>query len=183
MKGGITMNIQALWLVPCLVFAGCATIDWTNPGETEKRVRVTHAVLEKTIQYEGPDIGWGDTLRLRAWDSQSRKYNHDLQTMERNLTRYQIYVGDAYDGTWRFYHAAYDSDGNPLDTTLIARKVGYCSMHGCSKSEHVGVNVTRDYLDTHATSGVQFTLSGKAGNAVFFIPGGYIKGFLAAVPQ
>lgn len=92
---------------------------------------------------------------------------------------YQIYVMDYYSGDWRFYDSAYDSNGNRLDTTLISRKVDSCDRYGCSHEEHIGLNVTRTYLEENKEGGIRLKISGKAGEEVFSIPSGYIKAFLS----
>ena len=86
---------------------------------------------------------------------------------------------DYYGGDWRFYNSAYDSNGNSLDTTKISQDVGSCSTSGCSHFEHLGLNVTREYLEKNQDSGIRFKVSGKAGEEVFSIPSAYIKAFLS----
>lgn len=167
---------KTLLVATSLILSGCVSqpkINWTIPEETQNRVQIENDEFEKTIKYRGPDVSEGiDAVFIRAWN--------DLKT---KTTSYQIYVSDYYWGDWRFYRTAYDSDGNNLDTTLIDRDIGSCGQYRCSHYEHVGLNVTREYLEKHTASGIRFKLSGKAGEEIFSIPGAYIKGFLDAVPQ
>ena len=88
---------------------------------------------------------------------------------------------DHYDGDRRFYDSAYDSNGNRLDTTIISRDVGACSAYGCSHEEHIGFNVSREYLEKAQGDGIQFKVSGKAGEMIYSLPSAYIKAFLSVV--
>ncbi|MEO6024533.1 MAG: hypothetical protein ABIP64_15745, partial [Burkholderiales bacterium] len=86
---------------------------------------------------------------------------------------------DFYTGEWRFYDRAFDSDGQELQTTEISRKVVECKRRVCSHLEHLGIKVTRVYLETKQESGVRFKVIGKSGEEVFYIPPAYIRAFLS----
>lgn len=142
--------------------------------EVATAVRVSRDDFKKVTNYRGPDIEAGafDSLFLRAWKPDGAQ------------TNYQVYVADYYTSEWRFYTSADDSDGTRLNVTLIDREVGSCSRYGgCSHFEHMGINITRDYLERKAESGMTFQISGRGGKEVFFIPGFHIKGFLASTPK
>ncbi|MBA5248973.1 MAG: hypothetical protein FE834_05490 [Gammaproteobacteria bacterium] len=173
-----------LILVPIFLFS-CVTIpkiNWNNPNETQKRVTITHDNFEKIIEYKGPNalcnysrVGSCDgyfagNVFIRAW-----KY------IKTNSVSYQIYIKDLVYDDWKYYDTAYDSDGNELDTTVISRDVDSCNARGCELYEHIGINISRDYLVEHITSGIQLQLSGKAGKDTFSITGAYIKGFLTKI--
>ena len=111
-----------------------------------------------------------DYLFIRAW-----KYDNNP-----NIS-YQIYVKDRYGDNWRYYEHAYDSDGSKIDTTLISRDVSSCSQYGCAFDEHIGLNVSKAYLESHKETGIRFKISGTGGEEIFFIPGTYIKAFLEVV--
>lgn len=130
--------------------------------------------FKKLVSFSGPNAArdLGDRVFIRAW-------KHDAQSQ----TFYQIYIADYYDGPWRFYTETYDSDGTRLKTTVISRDTGTCSKYGCSHIEHLGVDVTKSYLESKAETGVSFKISGKAGEEVFFLPNEYIKGFLNATSR
>ena len=157
-----------------LGLTGCAItppVNWNIPSETEIRVRIENDDFKKHTIYRGPDIaGWRDSLFIRAW----RNYGS-------NHVTYQIYIQDHYSGDWRFYNRAFDSNGNNLDLIEISRDVGSCGQYGCSFDEHVGVKIDRKYLDDSVKTGIRIKLYGKAGQEIFFIPGGYIQGFLKKV--
>jgi hypothetical protein len=160
------------------------SLNVNDPQAVSRAIKVNRDDFKKITRYVGPyAVGGtlllggkevsrgGDVVFLRAWKTDSI-----------GSINYQIYVMDKYNGHWRFYDSAYDSNGNGLNTTLIDREVGSCSGSGsCSHAETLGLNVTREYLEKNQESGIRFQVSGKAGKEVFFIPGGYIKGFLSAV--
>lgn len=146
-------------------------VDWNKPIETSSRVKIERDEFKKVITFTGPDIaGFFDAVYIRAW-----------KFINTSNFEYQIYVMDQYDGDWRFYNSAYDSSGNRLDTLLISREVGSCSTYSCSHYEHIGINVSKEYLDNHLSNGIKFKVSGNAGEQVFYIPGAYIEGFLSKV--
>lgn len=172
-------TVAALALFTALSLTGCVMphraaqipVDWNDPATVAQRITAIHDNFKKHTKYEGPNIGsYGDILMIRAW-----------QLDDTGTTNYQIYVADYYDAEWRFYNSAYDNKGTKLDVTLISRDIGYCSKYsGCSHTEHVGVNVTRPYLEKNLAEGIYLQLSGKTGEEIFFIPGGYIKAMLDA---
>lgn len=169
----MTKTTAASLLLFVSLLAGCAgaMVDWNDPQSIAGQIQIKRDDFKKLVEFKGPDCSTSiyDRLFIRAW-----KEDHET------VVRYQIYVMDYYDNSrWRFYNSAWDSNGNRLSTTVIARDVGSCSRYGgCSHIEHVGVNVSRKYLEKNKESGVRFKLSGKAGEEVFFIPPGYIKAFL-----
>jgi hypothetical protein len=125
----------------------------------------------KVTKYEGPNTATdgNDNVFLRAIKPDGAK------------AEYLIYVADYYTYTnnWRFYHSAYDSNGNSLKVNVILREVKSCNSTWCSYIEHLGLDVSRDYLEKNQETGIRFKIVGKAGEEVFFIPSGYIKAFLA----
>ena len=102
---------------------------------------------------------------------------------------YQIYVEDEYTHEiqrsglgWRFYSAAYDSDGNPLPTQKISRTVNWCGRYVCSYLEVLGIDITRKYLEERKESGIAVKISGKNGEEVLSIPAAYVQAFLSVSP-
>lgn len=138
------------------------------PVDLRSTIKVSYDEFKKLTKYEGSNVATGsDVVFLRAWRP------------DKSPMIIQIYVMDYYHGEWRFYHSAWDSDGVKLDTTQISRDVGRCSRYsGCSHYEHLGLNVTREYLEKHRRTGIRFKLSGKAGEEVFSIPAAHIDDFL-----
>jgi hypothetical protein len=138
------------------------------PVDLRSTIKVSYDEFKKLTKYEGSNVATGsDVVFLRAWRP------------DKSPMIIQIYVMDYYHDEWRFYHSAWDSDGVKLYTTQISRDVGSCSRYsGCSHYEHLGLNVTREYLEKHRRTGVRFKLSGKTGEEVFSIPADHIDAFL-----
>ena len=148
-------------------------IDWNNSLEITNLVIVEYDEFKKVTRYVGPHYpGYilGSNVFLRAW-----KYD------SYSTITYQIYASSYYRGDWRFYDQAYDSDGNQLDTTVIDRYVISCYQSPCSHSEHIGINISRDYLEKHRNGQIRFKIEGRAGEDIFTIPSSYISAFLNRV--
>lgn len=162
-------------LAVAFVLAGCAAprppVNFNDPAQVSSRIQVQRDDFKKVTNFTGPSCAPNilDSVFLRA------------RKTDNGATSYQIYVRNYYSGEWRFYSSAYDSNGNRLDTIVISRDVSSCSQYGCSHEEHLGLNITRDYLEKNQTDGIRFKVSGKAGEAIFAIPGGYVQAFLAVV--
>jgi hypothetical protein len=112
-------------------------INVNDPQAVSSAVSVQRDDFRKITNYKGPNASSNtlDQVFIRAW-----------KTDATGSIAYQIYVMDYYDGDWRFYDSAHDSNGNSLNTTLISRDVDSCGRFGCSHREHLGLNVTREYL-------------------------------------
>ena len=129
--------------------------------------KVEYDEFKKVTKISGSTLkNDGTSVLLRAWKLNTGQID------------FQLYVEDYYTGQWRFYDEAWDSDGKQLKLTLIRRDVDSCSKYGCRHVEHVGVNLTREYLMTMVSKGMRFKLSGKAGEVIVAVPGPYIAAFL-----
>lgn len=143
--------------------------------EISNKITKKYDDFKKITNFEGPadSSGQCDSVFMRAWKADGEKE-----------ATYQVYVMDYYSGEWRFYSNAFDDDGNQLDFTQISREVGSCSRYGgCSHYEHVGINVTRKYIEKRSERGIRFKISGKAGEEICSLSSPYIKAMLAAVPS
>jgi len=165
----------SLILSACSPTNRIAKINMDDQGSVIKNIKVEYDNFKKTTNITAPNITkkkWGqvrrDQLFLRAFKNDKTK----------NIL-YQIYVADYYEGDWRFYNSAHDSNGNRLNLTKIDRKTISCTVDVCSHKEHIALNVTIKYLEANSNSGISFKVSGKAGEEVFFIPSAYIKAFLS----
>lgn len=140
-----------------------------NVAEVSQAISVKRDDFEKSSRFSGPNasIKPFDNVFIRAW-----KFDGS------NALKYQIYVQDYYEGGWRFYSIAFDSNGVMLKTIVISRDVGSCTKYGCSYNEHIGIDVSESYLKENTRNGINFKLSGKSGEEFFFIPGAYIEAFL-----
>ena len=162
------------------MLAGCAgpelkvvprpKINWNDVQSIASAISVQRDDLNKITYFKGPNSSSGilDTVLLRAWRSN-----------EGGGFSYQIYVIDYYHGDWRFYDTASDSKGNNLNITLSSRDVSSCDYFTCAHHEHLGLNVSREYLEKNQENGIVFKVSGKGGEETFIIPSTYIKAFLS----
>ncbi|MBP6279882.1 MAG: hypothetical protein KA388_09000 [Rhodocyclaceae bacterium] len=160
-------------VVSAYILSACAAMlaPDTNPNDPQAVLRaigVKRDEFEKVTNYIGPNAAnKPDSLFIRA-----------VKTDAGRMT-YQIYVMDQYDGEWRFYNSAFDSNGTKLNTTQISRDVIACGSSSCIQQEHLGLNVSREYLEKAQQLGIRFKVSGRAGEEIFFIPSAYIRAFLA----
>lgn len=169
-----------MYLVIAGLLSACSTIpqkpslDANNQQAVSEQIVVKRDDYKKQTEFIGPNIAPDklfDLLFIRAWKSDGS-----------DRADYQIYVMDHYYGEWRFYNSTWDSKGQQLDTIEISRDVDTC-RYRCSFNEHVGINISHAYLDRNKDSGVNFKISGKAGEETFYIPSGYIKGFLSKIGE
>ena len=167
-------TICAATLVACAAPAPAPApapaLNLSDPQAIAREISIQHDDFKKITSYTGPeaDINWITELFIRAWK--------DDKT---GIFAYQIYVKDYYEGDWRIYDSAYDSEGNSLDVTQISRQVESCRYSRCSHYEHLGINITREYLEKNQESGIRFKVIGRAGEEIFTIPSAYIKAFLS----
>lgn len=159
-----------------VLLTGClATTPKLNLNDSQaiaSAISVRTDSFKKQVNFSGPNVAKDETddLHIRAWKFEK---TGDIS--------YQIYIADYYYGDWRFYDAAYDSNGDRFDTTKISREVGSCNKYGCSHVEHLGLNVSKQYLEKNASTGISFKVSGKAGEQVFYIPSAYVQAILQVV--
>lgn len=173
-------NLTAL-IISLLLITGCATrgIDPNDKAAVASKVTVERDDFKKLTQYKGPKIEltdinmflvgtWYTQINLRAWKIDS------------GSSTYQIYV-EANHQSWMFFDTAYNSNGDQLNTTVIAREVGSCNTDSCWHREILGLNITREYLEKNTTNGISFQISGQNGKASYTIPPAYVQAFLSAV--
>lgn len=163
-----------------LMLAGCAEpeprvaprpkVNWNDVQSIASAISVQHDDLNKITNFKGPNSSSGilDTVLLRAGKSD-----------EGGGFSYQIYVIDYYHGDWRYYDTASDSKGNHLVIKLNSRDVSSCDYFTCAHQEHLGINVSREYLEKNQENGIVFKVSGKGGEETFIITSSYIKAFLS----
>ncbi|MEQ1836608.1 MAG: hypothetical protein ABL862_09255 [Candidatus Nitrotoga sp.] len=172
--------ITTMLTIGIFILAGCAEpepkvaprpkINWNDVQSIASAISVQRDDLKKMTNFKGPNSSKGilDTILLRAWKSD-----------EDGGFSYQIYVIDYYHGDWRFYDTAFDSKGNNLIIKLNSRDVSSCDYFTCAHQEHIGINVSREYLEKNQENGIVFKLNGKGGEETFIIPSTYIKAFLS----
>lgn len=159
-------------------------INWDDPLETKNRAYVDVDEFTKVTNYlaevrgdnewGGFVDGWVDRLLIRAISTRDSK----------TPVLYQIYVV-AVAGKSRYFTSAYDSDGNSLDVTRIGTESDtyYVVRKSYVSKETIGVNVSREYLESHVKKGLRFKLIGQYGEQVININGPCIEGFLLSLPN
>ena len=160
-------------LIVTLLVSACASYKPnTNPENSQavsSAIKVQRDSFEKITSYIGPNASdFPNSVFIR------------VRKPDEGRTSYQIYVRDQYEGDWRYYDSAHDQDGTGLDTTVIDRQVVTCNR-GCVLWEHLGINVSRAYLENFQERGIRFKISGKRGQNIYFIPPAYISAVLSAV--
>ncbi len=148
-----------------------------NASEVAAAVDIERDDFKKMTKFTGPEIQDGSATRkflIRAWKYESPP-----------VLRYQIYMTNIYLGkTWNFYSLAYDRDGKIFELTSIKREPSCrTGLSDCLFTEIVGVSVDRAYLEKYMSSGMEFKISGRGGDAVFSMPGPYVEGILKAIPD
>lgn len=145
----------------------------TNQSKIKSRIITERDDFKKNTHFQGPEIkqdGVDGGVSIHAFKSD---INADAT--------YKILVLSIFSGRWRYYDTAYDSIGSELDARSISREVMSCDERGCKYAEAVSINITRDYLEKSATTGITFQLSGKGGKTVYTIPAAYVQEFLSVV--
>ena len=99
-----------------------------------------------------------------------------IKSTKTNDEAMQIYIS-CWKTDWVFLERAADSRGNALKVSVIDREV----LRDGTVTEIVGVEVSREYLENHARTGIDLRIDGKRGKLPLFLPGWYVSGFLQAV--
>ncbi|WP_227815775.1 hypothetical protein [Nitrogeniibacter aestuarii] len=152
--------------------------DIYDPKMVSSNVRIQYDDFSKTTQYNGPEAvphGMHEpVVRLVAINNQ--------RTLK---TSYIIHFVHNYRGDWRFFNNAVDADGNLLRVESLQRETLDCSVPKCTHLEIYVVEISRDYLQERSERGLHFRVVGTGRGAAqeLKIPSGYVKGFLASVPQ
>lgn len=87
---------------------------------------------------------------------------------------YQLYVLHWSQTGWYFLHSA--SDANAVFLPL--RKLDQSVSIGATVQEQVAIDLTRDYLSSHQTSGMDIRVLGSKGSLIVKLNALYIQGFL-----
>lgn len=151
--------------------------EWL-PGDDRlsEQVNVEYDEFKGATIYTGPRV----ILEEEPPSAINRAYLRALKHKSLSFTFFQIYLSDDYHSEdWRLYHSAWDSHGTKLDLTVIERNVRSCNGTFCIYQENIGIDITRQYLETHQNAGIRFKVGGKRGDQIFFFPSKQIKVFLS----
>lgn len=147
---------------------GCATVDQRNPTAVAAEVTVNRDDFKKISLFYGPS----------AESNSNWFYLRSAQAYSGQVLTRQLVVRISGYG-WSFFNTAYDSSGQQLDTTVLEREVISCTTHSCWNRETVAINLPSGYLQSHATVGMHFQVSGRKGETTVKVEPGYIQGFLS----
>ena len=165
------LNLKIMYIVfIALFFAGCATFPKTS-SEVYSGSSISDDPYTKLISVTSPRVSSGavDAIILVAMKSYKDQNQH---------TTYSLLVVD-YSENWIFYKSARDINGNVLDVRTMDRKVLGAGLI----RESFCIFLSREYLDSASTSGMDIRLEGKRGSNKIFLPAYFIEGFLKKVDE
>jgi hypothetical protein len=89
---------------------------------------------------------------------------------------FQLYIYHWSQTGWLFLNSASDIDATVLPVHVLSQDLAVTG--GGTVEEHVAIDLTRDYLLTHQTNGLNIRIMGSKGSLVVTVNGMYIQGFL-----
>ena len=159
--------------------AGCA-VPIKHERAVTKEVTSGFNEFTKVHTYWGPSIDRKGMLDRGYWATYLQASRHERSSH----FNFYFFIRDRYDGEARFYNSAYDINGNSLLITHEDIKIFGCSSrYSCSYWEDVSIPMSLEYLRQHEIKGIKLQLRGKGGTTIVELPGIYIRGFLAALPE
>lgn len=165
-------------LLPCLVI-GCA-VPIRNEQVVTTKVVSNFNEFTKVYTYWGPSVDRKGMLDGGSWATYLQASRHENSSH----FNFNFFIRDLYDGEARFYNSAYDINGNSLRLKNEDMKIFGCrSLYSCSYWEDVRIPISLEYLREHEAKGIKLQLRGSGGSTIVELPGIYIRGFLAALPN
>ncbi len=163
----------------------CLTMQ--NPSTVEEVVagtKVESDPFSKVTQVQGPrmtqDLWVSWTLRTFVLEEMGAMDPKVLEVVkELGLdadSALQLYVWYSA-SDWAFLERTNDIDGESLTTREIDRQVG----GGGYITEHIAIDLNREYLQEHAASGIHVRIYGKRKDVEVVVPGYYVQGFLESL--
>jgi hypothetical protein len=170
---------RALLILPLFFLMACATIvgvDPQNELEVNEEVSVEWDPFKNLTVYKGPIIS--NTFEGGASGPEVEDLSLWAQRVAGKPDRIFLVLSDYYDGDWRGFDQAYDFSGRKFHALSVRHKVN-CKLI-CGYEEVIEIQLDRDYLQSHQSTGMTFRLYGPSGqsSAPFEMPGAYIRGFL-----
>lgn len=166
------LSVLFWFLLPACIFVATAP-DETRPQTAQAvhdKTRVEYDHYKNSTWVNGPTI---NASSLTAFHLRSLWIGGSQKSL-------QLYVSDK-SSSWRHFAHANDSDGNSLPLTPIGTDVdsfSYGRIHNTWCYEDVAVELTKEYLESHASSGMSVKVWGNAGERIVDVPPFYIEGFL-----
>ena len=168
----------ALYGVLLLTAVGCSLlrVDANDPVAVQKEVEVERDTFKNIVYYRGPEVS--NTANEDSDAPELEGLALHARTGEDRQTRYFLSVTDYYDGDWRGFDQAFDSTGGKFHALAVKHKVN-CHLF-CGYAEMLDIELSRQYLEAHAHTGLTMRLYGPSGaaSAPFTLPAGYLQGFM-----
>ena len=166
-------------VVLATTLAACSSNDKRVNAEETQAVYMTTRLMPATSggkAYIGPHINSMDD------ENTYQMYNLSSVVNSQGVASYQLVVLLTYYKKYRYYESA-NVNNKPSSTfKVISREEGVCAQEGCAFKELLGIDMSEQYLQGHVEHGFEVAISSKVGNkSVLYVPGPYIKGFLAAM--
>lgn len=152
---------------------GCAgkSIDPTQYADVAASISSTRDNFRKVTTVNGPMIKTYPVIF----------YIRSFAVDGYRASLFQIYAAIEAYSVPDTYNMAYDISGRKLPTKQITTIVDGCGRYGCTYTQHVAIEVDRNYLLNNKQSGVRIQLSSKSDNKVIAIPAAYVQAYLDAV--
>jgi hypothetical protein len=163
---------RLLTLGAVVTIAAC-TMSVSTVQESAKGTDVTYDRFLHRYTVTGLQLELGELLNVTRY--QLRGGFDDQGANE----FFQIYLDHWDQSGWRFLETTVDSDGQTLDTRVLSREVQSSS----AVEEIVAADLSRQYLEAHADSGLGVKIFGRSGDIEIKFQPIYIQGFLQAFDQ
>jgi hypothetical protein len=171
MENGMKSALKKVMIAAAVLVAGCA--NTTDPAIVGKMTKsIYDPYLKQTTVL-------ADMVIKRNYFGVDRLL-YRLKAEIRNGADpvLQLYVGTDYDDSGVFYFAS-DIDAIVLPVLQINSQ----TADKAPAAENVAVTLSRPYLDSHKTTGLNIRLTGNRGSLIVEVPGPYIEGFLAKLDE
>jgi hypothetical protein len=147
-----------------------------DPQAVNEDVEVISDDFKRIMFYKGPVVS--NIIDDESGNPEVEELYLRSQLEHSRNMRFFLVVHDYYEGDWRGFDQAYDSDGNKFHALSVRHKVK-CKLI-CGYEEVLEVELDKTYLNKHLKEGLYFRLYGPAGtsSSSFHLPGPYIQGFL-----
>lgn len=177
------INNSILKLTYCAILllttAGCSglsKVETLDSSAVSKEIKVERDAFKNTISYRGPVVS--NSADNDSDAPEVEEINLHARKEQNHTTLYFLSVTDYYHGDWRGFDQAFDIAGSKFHTLTSKHNVN-CYFF-CGYDEVLDIELSRDYLDKHAKTGITMRLYGASGvaSAPFTLSASYIEGFL-----
>jgi hypothetical protein len=170
--------MSALCLALSAMLGACAVNEQPQTADAVKSaVRTSQNNAHTMAFYDGPGYAPAHS------DNSNYVIDATLHAGRSTTTDTAIYSLLAFSyysqGGFRAYNQAADDAGNSFPASMMDHDVKCYSS--CARYETTQVRLSREYLESHAQSGISLSITGQLGGIVSFtVPAYYVQGFLSA---